>query len=635
MKILLTLAVILGGLLAPCPCQTDSSVIEDSTASYTIIVTATRREALLKNTPGIAYVVGKEQISALNARTAADVFKFVPGLDLEAGTGVGTPAKQTVSLNGTPSFHTLVLVDGKRLLSSHFHTGTDITLVPAGNIERIEVVKDAGSALYGSDAIGGVVNLITRKGGPSPAMSFTARRGTENTSGADLSVTGPLNKAVTHSLFTSWERSDGLPILSANSRSGQLGYTQLVLMDRIDCIINEKADFGVSLHYVEHQDLVQKGIGNYDDWLFSPGLTFNARLTENLSLSSAAYYSQWNADLSDEKHVIGAPSLWLTWSGHTKHLVMAGGEYNWRSLQRTGVERNSQRSGAAFLQDEYTPFGALKLLGAARMDYVDNGDNGSEDAGPVISPKISALYRPVDWMGIRAGVGRGFRAPSVQDLLESRYHAAGGGIWRYGSRSLTPEYSTNINGGVEVSPLKDLTLIGNGYFYRLTDMIALVGGGRDTVYKGKAYPVIERKNINNYNIQSVEVLANYRWNFLSLETGMCASWQKSDDPDGEEVLSYPGRNAFGKLAADLTFKRFAFKPYTGLNAVFSRKSPGGGDLGNYQNLQAGLSINYLRTFEIYVNGVNLLGEEMEVYEDALYTIEGQTRVEGGVRVNLK
>ncbi|OGJ87661.1 MAG: hypothetical protein A2268_04460 [Candidatus Raymondbacteria bacterium RifOxyA12_full_50_37] len=609
------------------------NVQDTSSDAYTIIVTATRRAEPLRNTPGIAYVLDEEALTATNAKTAADVFKYVPGLDLEAGTGVGTPSKQTVSMNGTPSFHTLVLLDGKRLLSSHFHTGTDVNLVPAGNIERIEVVKDAGSALYGSDALGGVINIITKKGGASPSLSVTGRIGTENTAAGDLSLTGPVNANLFHSLYTSWEKSDGLPIDTANSRSGQLNYKQLTISDRIDCRIGERGTIGASVHYVEENDLQWRG-ALYDSWLFMPGLDVSLKLKDDLSLASAVYYSQWNSDISNEKNTVGCPSLWLTYSGISRNVLIGGGEYAWRGFQRDGVKNNHQSLLAAFLQDEYAPFSQLTLLGAARMDYVDNGANGSDNTGPVISPKLSVLYRPVKMLGVRAGAGHGFRAPTVQDLMESRYHPAGGGIWRYGSHSLKPEYSTNVNGGLELSLLKNLTLIGNGYLYRLTDMIALVSGERDTVYQGRNVPVIERKNINDYTIRSAEFFVHYRMKPLVFEAGASGSWQKSDDTDGEDVLFYPGRNAFGKLYADIEWRALSLSPYAGLSACFGRKSPGGDELRNYKNLQAGLTLSFAKRYELFVNGVNLLCQEMDVYEDALYTIKGESRVDGGFRVKV-
>ncbi|MFH0919662.1 MAG: TonB-dependent receptor [Fibrobacterota bacterium] len=603
-------------------------------AEYTIIISATRRPQPLRNTPGIAYVLDEKAVADINAKTAADLFRYVPGLDLEAGTAAGAPAKQTVSMNGLPNFHTLVLVDGRRLLSSHFHTGTDISLVPAGSIERVEIVKDASSALYGSDALGGVINLITKRGGSSPAFSVSARRGSQNTMATDLSLTGPVKTGLHHSLFTSWERSDGLPILEANSRSGQMNYEQLTITDRMDCQIGDRGSLGASVHYVEENDLKLRGV-LYDSWLFMPGLDLNLKLNDELTFCSQIYYSQWNSDMANEKNVIGSPSFWLTYTGLRKNILTGGGEYAWRSFLRTGVTTNSQALSAGFLQNEFSPVEPLRLLGAVRVDYVDNGDNGSEDNGPVFSPKISLLYRPIDRLGLRAGAGRGFRAPSVQDLMESRYHGSGGGIWRYGSRTLKPEYSTNLNVGVEFSLLRNVTLIGNGYRYRLTDMIALVDAGRDTVYQSRNVPVIERRNINDYGIQSTEFMLHCRLQPVILEAGASASWQESKTEDGDDVLSYPGQNAFGKITADVAAGSFSLRPYLALNAAFNRKSPGGSVLRDYKNLQAGLTVAYAKNYELFFNGVNLLGEEMDVYEDVLCTIKGVPRFEGGIRIRVK
>ena len=595
------------------------------------VTTASKVPQKMRETPTTVRIITAEQIRERGYFTLEAALADLPGFQFRNINGFNTYS----FMRGIPSQNNLILllVDGvqiNELNSGGYYGGGQFDL---SNTERIEVVYGPSSALYGTNAVSGIINIITKKGGASPSLSVTGRIGTENTAAGDLSLTGPVNANLFHSLYTSWEKSDGLPIDTANSRSGQLNYKQLTISDRIDCRIGERGTIGASVHYVEENDLQWRG-ALYDSWLFMPGLDVSLKLKDDLSLASAVYYSQWNSDISNEKNTVGCPSLWLTYSGISRNVLIGGGEYAWRGFQRDGVKNNHQSLLAAFLQDEYAPFSQLTLLGAARMDYVDNGANGSDNTGPVISPKLSVLYRPVKMLGVRAGAGHGFRAPTVQDLMESRYHPAGGGIWRYGSHSLKPEYSTNVNGGLELSLLKNLTLIGNGYLYRLTDMIALVSGERDTVYQGRNVPVIERKNINDYTIRSAEFFVHYRMKPLVFEAGASGSWQKSDDTDGEDVLFYPGRNAFGKLYADIEWRALSLSPYAGLSACFGRKSPGGDELRNYKNLQAGLTLSFAKRYELFVNGVNLLCQEMDVYEDALYTIKGESRVDGGFRVKV-
>ena len=145
----------------------DTPSVTDSTGLPQLqkqIVCASLRETALMKTPAICDVIGEKEISAVSAVRVSDVLKYIPGMNVEQGTGSGSPFKKNVTINGMPNYYNLILVDGMRLLSSHTQTGVDIDMIPASAIERIEIIKDASSSLYGSDALGGVVNIVTKKG---------------------------------------------------------------------------------------------------------------------------------------------------------------------------------------------------------------------------------------------------------------------------------------------------------------------------------------------------------------------------------------------------------------------------------------------------------------------------------------
>ena len=129
-----------------------------------IVVTASRRITLLKDTPDMTLVTPASEIRAIGAQSVSDVLEYMPGVSTEGGTGSGQPFKKTVSINGMPAVYSIVMVDGARLLSSHFHTGANVNMVPPENIERIEVLKGAASAQYGTDGLGGVVRYYNPTG---------------------------------------------------------------------------------------------------------------------------------------------------------------------------------------------------------------------------------------------------------------------------------------------------------------------------------------------------------------------------------------------------------------------------------------------------------------------------------------
>lgn len=127
-----------------------------------VVVTATRSPIPLSDSPSPVTVITLQDIERMNAITLADVLQSSGGVILNDQGGQAS--LKTVSLRGMSSYHVLVLVDGTRLNS--FQNGlVDLSLLPVGNIERIEIVRGGSSALYGADALGGVINVFTKRGG--------------------------------------------------------------------------------------------------------------------------------------------------------------------------------------------------------------------------------------------------------------------------------------------------------------------------------------------------------------------------------------------------------------------------------------------------------------------------------------
>jgi outer membrane receptor protein involved in Fe transport len=130
------------------------------------------------------------------------------------------------------------------------------------------------------------------------------------------------------------------------------------------------------------------------------------------------------------------------------------GEYRWHNYFRSGLsDTNDQHTISAFIQDQLTLLDTnLVAMLALRLDYVANTRSDSANSGVVPSPKLSLLYRPVDMLGVRFSLGRGFKAPTVMELYEDRNHL--GRYYRIGNTQLQPEYSTNLALGCDVSPFK-------------------------------------------------------------------------------------------------------------------------------------------------------------------------------------
>jgi len=140
------------------------SAVESEDKDDTMVVTASATEVNLKDAPASISVITAEDIKRKPVQNLKDVLRDVPGVQL---TNEGDNRKG-ISLRGLDSSYTLILIDGKRVNSRNAvfrHNDFDLNWIPADAIERIEVVRGPMSSLYGSDALGGVVNIITRKVG--------------------------------------------------------------------------------------------------------------------------------------------------------------------------------------------------------------------------------------------------------------------------------------------------------------------------------------------------------------------------------------------------------------------------------------------------------------------------------------
>src|SRR4030043_2436458 len=136
-----------------------------------VVVTATRDAQEIRKVPANVTVITREEIERSNAKATVDLLRYEVGLVVRDFTGNGKTA--TVDIRGlgeTGPLNTLVLVDGRRVNEIDL-SGVDWTQIPLDQIDRIEIIRGPGSVLYGDNAVGGVINIITKK----PEKSFSAK----------------------------------------------------------------------------------------------------------------------------------------------------------------------------------------------------------------------------------------------------------------------------------------------------------------------------------------------------------------------------------------------------------------------------------------------------------------------------
>ncbi|PIF03856.1 MAG: hypothetical protein CSA86_04175 [Arcobacter sp.] len=156
-----------------------------SSAAYAVtdletvtVTTATKTEKSIDGVPASVIVINEDDIKSIGAESLKDIINKSAGLTVQYGTfpSASSKSKSSISIRGMGANGTLFLLDGRRL-SGEVKNPYDLDRIPASSIERIEIVKGPMSSLYGADAVGGIINIITKKPTNKPEINLNIRYG--------------------------------------------------------------------------------------------------------------------------------------------------------------------------------------------------------------------------------------------------------------------------------------------------------------------------------------------------------------------------------------------------------------------------------------------------------------------------
>ncbi len=605
----------------------------DSLFYYTlegVTITSTRNKKLLEKTPEIMQVITSREIGTMNAGSTGEILEYLTGVNVESGTGSGFPQRSVISLDGFPAKYSLVMVDGIRLLTEHIHSGQNIDMIPPENIERIEIIKGTASSQYGSDAMGGIINIITKKPSDRTESSLNLTGASYETYNTTLSVRTPVNEKLSVSISENYRQSAGVPLIDPSHRIGNMGYTKFTSMNTIDWQFSDRSSLRANMFYVQNS----MEFRNDDVYgkMFMPSLDFRHAFNEKLDVVTRLKYTHWEAEQSNEKNRLLNPEVFFGWDVASDHKLTMGGEYRHMNFTRSAVSEHDQHAFGLFLQDEIE-LDRLSLLAALRYDRVEQID-------PVISPKVSVMYRVFDRMRIRASLGRGFHAPTVQELYEKGY-GHGGRAYRFGNPDLQPEYSMTTTASIEYAPVRNLQLFAYGYYNTIRNMIT-------PVYKGvweenpDTSTVIDkwvRTNIHEAEIYGFEVAFRYRMgSHLVIESGYNHIENKNKSTGGQ-LPYYPGWSFYSKLTGHYNLwpehrsSFFVSFKATMDRSVWNWKPADPADYDNqeglttalkdYQLLNAGVNLGISRHLDLNLGVDNILGQDIERLDDLLTIIDGE------------
>jgi outer membrane receptor for ferrienterochelin and colicins len=521
----------------------------------TLVVTATGEGRLLSDVPVPVRVVDEEAIRRSTAGDAADLLRRAPGIPVMSHGVDQRGGVAGISLQGVPAGRTLILIDG-RPVSGDVGGVVDLSQFPADFLERIEIVEGPMSALYGSDALGGVVNLISRR--PPPGSRISGR------------IQAASDKAVDGGLTLSSSQADGLhwgATVTARIAEGidldpsgeatnlddrkSLGLRLIAGLrrpkDRIELTGSWSHDAreGVFVRHnaaIQH-DAVYDGRKRHDridgsaSWVHDfdeharvrveiDGTDYGFGLEEDLRDSpvtsvrrarTGAFAGRFRLDLhsvSEASAMAGVEGRWETLRVHQDRVEPGGLE---RRLEE--VAPTHEWSIEPWTQADLRLFSdRLEIIGGVRLSIHDAYG---------VAPAPSLAIRVNLWRDatLRVSGGRGYRAPSLKDRYLIFDHSALGYVV-YGDPDLRPESSWGANLSLEQRFSDVATLRIGGYANRLTDLITYVFDGAAST---DGLNVYRSTNIAGARTVGAQVTGDLRLPFLVTTVAYRFLWAWSDD----------------------------------------------------------------------------------------------------------
>lgn len=578
-----------------------------------MVVTATMTEKRIADAPGSIEVISAQDITELNAQTVAQALESATGLIVSNESGrVKVP-----SIRGARAKHTLILLDGRRLAYG-FNDMVDLRQIPTTMVERIEIVRGPASSLYGSDALGGVVNIITKKasrevtakasgqygrqidgendrfnfggylgGGTDQVRTLLAMEaGHEN--GWDRNGAAPDDGFSQEPAFLAgrlaWDLTDGQS-LSAGAEYMQNTYDGLQFYEGSDRTRTaDESRQGYFLQYDAafmdvHNVMVRLNRSEFDNELgFSPFAASGERVTEQYTNQLEARYS----------------GLFLG-----NHLLTAGGEVRREGLDDTQNDMGTNEhtdNYSLFLQDEFQILDPLTLTLSLRYD-------SHSEFGEHWSPRASIVYTILEGLRLKGSFGQGFKAPSLSELYVKSLRQKGKLVYE-ANEDLKEEESTSYEVGVE-GEYGDM--YGGVTLFRteVDNLIESVFDRSEGTGKNKKDFYIY-KNIAEATLQGVEVQAGVKLP-LGFSLDGNAIWLDADNKSGEDVGGQPEFKAFAKLGYTLPEYRLR----ANFHASFvDQMTYAEGDKESYTICGLYLAKDINDNFEIFTGAENIFGTRL-------------------------
>lgn len=454
-----------------------------------VVVTATRQQEKVSTVPADVTVIDQQQIAASPARTVPDLLRTVAGVHVSDITGNGQDF--TVDLRGfgeTAGLNTLVLVDGRRINEPDL-SGTDWTLIPLDRVQRIEIVRGGrGSVLYGDNAAGGVVNIITKDGGgPAKAgaevaagsygtftsrvsgsgsagnLSYALSGGYMNTDGyrdnsgseaknAGLSLRYFLGDRAAFDLSSGYHKDDtDLPGALTQAQMATLPRTATVHPNDFSKTEDYYFKGGGELFFLTNSSLRMDLSYRQRDWL-----SYSSYVGGNFTGDTGTDTVAFTPHVVIREKVAGLPNKLILGFDHRESTEDIDNRSIYFGTPTHGVFELKKNDNGAYVHDEITPVHRLSLSAGYRHDRVKYSFQPSTPAEDVFSEDLYTTglnYRYHGRSYLYTSYGKSFRYPVLDELFSFFTSTVEPGLqpqttndWEVGVRHyLTASFFINLN----------------------------------------------------------------------------------------------------------------------------------------------------------------------------------------------
>lgn len=613
---------------------TSAALFADEPANVNLeeikVVSATGYEQNIADAPASISVITQENIKKRNYQDLADIVNDLPS---DATYTLGAASKKGISLRGLGAKYTKILIDGRPATSDSAYKGLRAIgtgqnfLPPASAIERVEVIRGPMSSLYGSDAMGGVINIITKgfsneiSGSVGGYYTFARKSYIKGDYQSNFYLNGALVQDVLGFALDGKYFKKIEDKISYGSRE------------------NDEKNFGAKLMYKptdrDDVELTYRRVNN--DFRRSEGRTLGASGTnDGIRLESAKGY---NASLShsgkydklllesylsyDDMKESGQQDLRLkTTTLNSKgtyffdsNTLTLGAQYRRERLNEeatTADAANVKRwDYSLYGEDSYFLTDALTLTAGARY-------NRDKDYGGHLSPRGYLVYHLTDALSLKGGVSTGYSTPDIKQRTDGlALPFAGGRGAQLGNSSLKPEKSVTYEAGVAYEERGKYALSATVFRTDFKDGIStqkVCMGGPSCRHKGKVYPrgIWNTINIGKAEVKGVELTADYDvTSDLALHANYTynKSKQKTGDEKGHTLNNLPVHVI--KLGADYDLNA-NFNLWSQMNYLGRTKDSLSydNDIESYVLFDLGLTYKITKNASVNLSAYNVFNEHV-------------------------